>query len=127
MTNHRQVLIYGLSPEEKDRLRSEGLTLKEVDNANGGGTLQELLDHKAVPHEGEPMGQVKIMIFAGYDTNDELKDVISKIRREHVFGAIMAVITKTNLTWRFDSMIGHLLEEREENRQIEKERRAQMK
>jgi hypothetical protein len=37
----------------------------------------------------------------------------------------MALITKTNISWRFDYMIEHLLEEREENRQIEKERRAQ--
>jgi len=34
------------------------------------------------------------------------------------------VITKTNLNWKFDYMIEHLLEEREENKQFEKERRA---
>lgn len=126
MSNNRKILVYGLSEEEKERLVSEGLNLHQIHNENAGGTLAELIENKEIPHVGEPLGIVKIMIFCGYDTNDELKDLISKIRKEHVFGSIMAVITKTNLTWKFDYMIEHLLEEREENKQIEKERRAQL-
>ncbi len=126
MSNNRKILVYGLSEEEKERLVSEGLNLHQIHNENAGGTLAELIENKEIPHVGEPLGIVKIMIFCGYDTNDELKDLISKIRKEHVFGSIMAVITKTNLTWKFDYMIEHLLEEREENKQIEIERRAQL-
>lgn len=126
MTNGRKILVYGLSEEEKERLIGEGLNLHQIHDGNAGGTLQELIDNQEIPHEGEPLGIVKIMIFCGYDTNDELKDLISKIRKEHVFGSIMAVITKTNLKWKFDYLIEHLLEEREENKQIEKERRAKL-
>lgn len=125
MSDNRKILVYGLSDEEKERLVSEGLNLHQIHDGNAGGTLAELIENKEIPHMGEPLGLVKIMIFCGFETNDELKEIISKIRQEHVFGSIMAVITKTNLKWKFDYMIEHLLEEREENRQIEKERRAQ--
>lgn len=126
MTENRKILVYGLSDEEKERLSGEGLNLHQIHNGNAGGTLAELIENKEIAHIGEPLGVVKIMIFCGYDTNDELKELITRIRREHVFGSIMAVITKTNLNWRFDYMIEHLLEEREENKQIEKERRAKL-
>lgn len=124
MSENRKILVYGLSDEEKERLVSEGLNLHQIHDGNAGGTLAELIENKEIPHVGAPLGVVKIMIFCGYETNEELKEIISRIRREHVFGSIMAVITKTNLKWKFDYMIEHLLEEREENRQIEKERRA---
>jgi hypothetical protein len=124
MSENRKILVYGLSDEEKERLVSEGLNLHQIHDGNAGGTLAELIENKEIPHVGAPLGVVKIMIFCGYETNDELKEIISTIRREHVFGSIMAVITRTNLEWKFDYMIEHLLEEREENRQIEKERRA---
>lgn len=120
----RVVLTYGLSEAEMDALGSEGLALRIVDETNAGGTISELVEDKAVPHRGAPMGHVKIMIFSGYDTNDELKELIQSIRRKHVFGAIMAVTTKTNLQWRFDYLIEHLLEEREDNKRFERERRA---
>ena len=126
MIEDRKILVYGLSEDEKERLLSEDLTLHEIHNGNAGGTLAELIEEKEIPHEGAPLGVVKIMIFCGYETNDELKDLISKIRKEHVFGSIMAVITKTNLKWKFDYMIEHLLEEREDNKQFEKERRAKL-
>lgn len=126
MSKERKILVYGLSEEEKERLMGEGLNLHQIHNGNAGGTLEELIENKEIPHEGAPLGIVKIMIFCGYETNDELKDLISKIRREHVFGSIMAVITRTNLKWKFDYMIEHLLEEREENKQIEMERRAKL-
>ena len=124
MSENRKILVYGLSDEEKERLVSEGLNLHQIHDGNAGGTMAELIENKEIPHVGAPLGVVKIMIFCGYETNDELKEIISTIRREHVFGSSMAVITRTNLEWKFDYMIEHLLEEREENRQIEKERRA---
>lgn len=120
----KKVLVYGLSEEEKEKLRGEGLTLHEIHQGNAGGTLGELIENKEIPHEGAPLGVVRIMIFCGYEPDDHLKELISRIRREHIFGAIMALITKTNIAWRFDYMIEHLLEEREENKQIEEERRA---
>ena len=70
--------------------------------------------------------EMPVVHFCCYETNDELKDLISKIRKEHIFGSIMAVITKTNLKWKFDYMIEHLLEEREDNKQFEKDRRAKL-
>lgn len=124
MTEDRKILVYGLSEDEKERLLTEGLNLHQIHDGNAGGTLAELIEKKEIPHKGLPLGVVKIMIFCGYETNDELKDLISKIRKEHVFGSIMAVITKTNLNWKFDYMIEHLLEEREDNKQFEKDRRA---
>jgi len=126
MTEDRKILVYGLSEDEKERLITEDLTLHQIHNGNAGGTLAELIEKKEIPHEGSPLGIVKIMIFCGYETNDELKDLISRIRKEHVFGSIMAVITKTNLHWKFDYMIEHLLEEREDNKQFEKDRRAKL-
>ncbi len=126
MIEDRKILVYGLSEDEKERLLTEDLKLHEIHNGNAGGTLAELIEEKEIPHEGAPLGVVKIMIFCGYETNDELKDLISKIRKEHVFGSIMAVITKTNLKWKFDYMIEHLLEEREDNKQFEKDRRAKL-
>lgn len=124
MTEDRKILVYGLSEDEKERLMTEGLNLHQIHVGNAGGTLAELIEKKEIPHVGAPLGVVKIMIYCGYETNDELKDLISKIRKEHVFGSIMAVITKTNLNWKFDFMIEHLLEEREDNKQFEKDRRA---
>jgi hypothetical protein len=126
MTEDRKILIYGLSEDEKERLYTEALALHQIHDGNAGGTLAELIEKKEIPHVGSPLGIVKIMIFCGYETNDELKDLISKIRKEHVFGSIMAVITKTNLNWKFDYMIEHLLEEREDNKQFEKDRRAKL-
>lgn len=126
MIEDRKILVYGLSEDEKERLLTEDLNLHEIHNGNAGGTLAELIEEKEIPHEGAPLGVVKIMIFCGYETDDELKDLISKIRKEHVFGSIMAVITKTNLKWKFDYMIEHLLEEREDNKQFEKDRRAKL-
>lgn len=120
----RVILTYGLSEAEMEALRNEGLALRVVDEANAGGTLAELVEGKSVAHKGAPMGHVKIMIFSGYDTNDELKDLIQRIRKKHVFGSIMAVTTKTNLQWKFDYLIEHLLEEREDNKRFERERRA---
>lgn len=120
----RVILTYGLSEAEMEALGSAGLALRVVDEANAGGTLLELVEGRSVPHRGAPMGHVKIMIFSGYDIDDALKDLIQSIRKKHVFGAIMAVTTKTNLQWKFDYLIEHLLEEREDNKRFERERRA---
>lgn len=123
----KKILVYGLNEEEKTKLVHEGLNLHEIHEGNAQGTLQELVDEVNVAYDGEGLAKAKIMIFSGYEPDDDLKELISKIRRELVFGAIMALTTKTNLTWRFCDMISHLFEEREENRQIEKDRRANMK
>ncbi len=120
----KKILIYGLSQDEKIKLKEEGLHLHEIHEGNAQGTLQEIIDEVDIPFQGEHLAPAKIMIFSGFEPDDDLKDLISKIRRESVFGAIMALTTKTNLTWRFCDMISHLFEEREENKQIEKERRA---
>ena len=125
MSENKKILVYGLSETEMAHLRGEGLHLHEIHQGNAGGTLGELIENKEVPHVGESLGVVKIMIYCGFEADDHLKELITKIRKEYVFGSIMALITKTNISWRFDYMIEHLLEEREENRQIEKERRAQ--
>lgn len=123
----KKILVYGLNEEEKTKLVHEGLNLHEINEGNAQGTLQELVDEVNVAYQGEGLAEAKIMIFSGYEPDDDLKELISKIRRELVFGAIMALTTKTNLTWRFCDMISHLFEEREENKQIEKERRANLK
>ncbi len=120
----KKILIYGLNQEEKTKLKEEGLQLHEIHEGNAQGTLQQLIDEVEVPFEGDHLASAKIMIFSGFDPDDDLKNLISKIRREYVFGSIMALTTKTNLTWRFCDMISHLFEEREDNKQFEKERRA---
>lgn len=123
----KKILVYGLSHEEKTKLIDEGLTLYEIHEGNAQSTLQELVDGVDVPYDGDHLALARIMIFSGFEPDDDLKELISKIRREHVFGAIMALTTKTNLSWRFCDMISHLFEEREDNVQMEKERRANAK
>lgn len=122
----KKILVYGLNDDEKIKLKQEGLHLHEIHEGNAQGTLQELIDEVDIPYDGNHLASAKIIIFSGFEPDDDLKDLISKIRREYVFGAIMALTTKTNLTWRFCDMISHLFEEREENKQFEKERRAKL-
>jgi hypothetical protein len=123
MTAERSLLVFGLSEAEMINLSKENLTLRVIHPGNAGATLGELIEGKEIPHTGKPLSEVKIIIFSGYETNEELKEVITAIRREHVFGSIMAVMTQTNVNWKFDYFMEHLLEEREENRKIENERR----
>ncbi len=122
----KKILVYGLDDNEKNKLKEEGLYLHEIHEGNAQGTLQELIDEVDVPFVGNHLALAKIMIFSGFEPDDDLKELISKIRREYVFGAIMALTTKTNLSWRFCDMISHLFEEREDNKQFEKERRANL-
>ena len=124
MENNRMLLTYGLTEVEMNNLAKENLNLKEIHSGNAGTILGEFLEGKEFPHEGEPLSNEKFIIFTGYETNEELKEVISTIRREHIFGSIMAVLTETNVKWKISYFMEHLLEEREENRQLEKERRA---
>lgn len=123
----KKILVYGLTHEEKTNLINEGLLLYEINEGNAQSTLQQLVDEVNVPYDGNELATARIMIFSGFEPDDDLKALITKIRQEHVFGAIMALTTKTNLSWRFCDMIAHLFEEREDNVQMEKERRANQK
>lgn len=124
MENNRMLLTYGLTETEMSNLAKENLNLKIIHSGNAGTILGEFMEGKEVPHEGEPLSDEKFIIFTGYETNEELKEVISTIRREHIYGSIMAVLTETNVKWKISYFMEHLLEEREENKQFEKERRA---
>jgi len=124
MENNRMLLAHGLSEEDMNNLAKENLKLKVINSGNAGTILGEFLEGKEIPHEGEPLCNEKFIIFTGYETNEELKEVITTIRKEHIFGSIMAVLTETNVKWKINYFMEHLLEEREENRQLEKERRA---
>ncbi|MBP1917741.1 DUF3783 domain-containing protein [Youngiibacter multivorans] len=124
MREGRVLLVHGLSELERNELLGAGFSLDIVDDSNAGGTLEDILEGRSVRYEGKPHQAVKIIIFYGYETNDELKEAVVMIRKNHVYGAIMAVVTENSYRWKFSYLIEHLIEEREENRKIEQERRA---
>lgn len=127
MNNEKVLLAYNLSSDEKEGLKEAGYNLRIINENNSGGTLLEIIEGKTIAHSGKNLKDIKMIIYSGFGIDDELKEVITFIRKNIVFGSIMAVTTKTNLKWSFDYLMEHLLEEKDENIEIEKERRKDLK
>lgn len=126
MNKEKLLLAYNLSNKEKEDLKKAGYNLRIINENNSGGKLSEIIDGKLIKHSGKDLKDIKMIIYSGFGIDDELKEVITYIRKNIVFGSIMAVTTKTNLNWSFDYLMEHLLEEKEENIEIEKERRKDL-
>lgn len=127
MDKEKILLVYNLSDKEKKGLIEAKYKVRLINEENSGGTLSEIIDGKMIAHRGKDLKDIKMIIYSGFGIDDELKEVITHIRKNIVFGSIMAVTTKTNLNWTFDYLMEHLLEEKEENIVIEKERRKELK
>lgn len=126
MDKERILLVYNLSDEEKQGLKRENYNIRLISKENSGGSLSEIIEGKMIAHSGKTLKDIKMIIFSGFGIDDELKEIISHIRKNIVYGSIMAVTTKTNLNWTFDYLMEHLLEEKEENIVIEKQRRKEL-
>lgn len=124
MREGRVLLVHGLSEDERNGLQAGGFTLDIIDEGNAGGSLEEILDGKRIAHTGKSLHQVKIIVFYGYETDEELKEAVVRIRKNHVYGSIMAVVTENSYRWKFSYLLEHLLQEREDNIKMEQERRA---
>lgn len=117
LENNKSVLIYGLSIDEKmiinNILEKNNLPpyiLLEKHMAKM--KMKEILSGLRFQLNVADMPEDKIILFNNF-SDEELTSLIKDIRKELGKAPILAVITDISREWDFETLLAHLIEERE--------------
>lgn len=111
------ILIYGLNEQEISefkKITSEYNLPKHkiIKNDMGKMTVRDILNGLNLKVFNVNLPEEKIILFNNF-TDIQLKYTINLIRETFTFSPILAVITPTSIEWTFESLLEHLIEERE--------------
>lgn len=117
LENNKSVLVYGLNIDEKivinnileeNNLPSYILLEKHMAKMK----MREILSGLRFQSNGAQMTEDKLILFNNF-SDDELNKLIKDIRKNVGKEPILAVITDVSMKWDLETLLAHLIEERE--------------
>ncbi|OOM74724.1 hypothetical protein CLPUN_37420 [Clostridium puniceum] len=110
--NNKCILVYGLKPDEIEKVESQNIKVIEINNNMGLMKIEDIICEKINEdsYYELPLNE-KALIFNGF--KDEQLKVTIRYIRGFVKGGVLAVSTAQNYKWTFKYLLEHLVEERE--------------
>lgn len=120
LENNKIALIYGLDEEEKQLiyglLTKNNLPIyKVIDESMGKMKIGDILNGLKLEVYNSHLPKEKVILFNNFD-DQELNSMITGIRKGFKIRPIIAVVTETSVSWSFEYLLEHLIEEREWHR-----------
>lgn len=111
LKNNKCILAYGLSSLELDSLKKLGYKVIEVTSEMCEMTVNDILSGIRLSVINANPIKAKAIIYNNF-LEFEMKDVIRETRNI-VKDGVLAMVTPTSISWKFNYLIKHLIEERE--------------
>lgn len=117
MENDKTMLIFGFDKKEKqimhDLLKKNNLPdYKVIEDSMGKMKIKDILDGLKLDIYNCRLPQEKVILLNNFN-DEELEKVIKDLRANLISKPILAVVTETSIEWTFESLLEHLIEERE--------------
>ena len=109
--NNKCILHYGMEENDIKTIESFNYKLIKVTEDMTCMKLGELIEGYKFENLLNDTISEKVIIFNNL-SDEELKSSIKHIR-ENIKNTILAVVTPTSINWTFDSLLKHLVQERE--------------
>lgn len=117
LDNNKTILIFGFAEEEKqimhDLLTQNSLpSYKVVEESMGKMKIRDILEGLKLEVYNCRLSEEKVILFNNLN-DEELNKSIKLLRNNLKSKPILAVVTETSIDWTFESLLNHLIEERE--------------
>ncbi|MBV7273298.1 DUF3783 domain-containing protein [Clostridium thailandense] len=117
LENNKTILIFGFDAEEKQTMhdlvkKNHFPNYKVVEEAMGKMKIKDILEGLRLNVYNCSLPKEKVILFNNLN-DEELDTAIKNIRNSLISKPILAVITETSVNWTFESLLEHLVEERE--------------
>ncbi len=120
-----KIFVIGFGRDEVEGLRAtlDGFNVYEIPEYCRDWILQEIVE-KADKLRGSGNWHVKKFLLMHNVSNNEVKDIISRVRSLNLGRVIFATTTPTSLTWKLDDLIKELIKEDDYFQQMQRARSA---
>ncbi len=112
MNNEKTLLVYGLEKAELDFFSMSNIKYKIITEDMGSCVIENILNDNSCLGSKVSLPREKVILINGFE-EDEVGAMVRIIRATMGKDPILAVITKTSITWTLQYLLKHLIEERQ--------------
>ncbi|MCM8709638.1 DUF3783 domain-containing protein [Clostridium sp. SYSU_GA19001] len=118
MSNNKQMLVYGFNEDERfflDKTIEEFKlpAYKIIEKSMANMTIRDILNGLKLDTYDKELPDEKVVIFNNF-SDEELDKTVKAIRAYKNIKPILAIVTPNSINWEFESLLEHLIEEREQ-------------
>lgn len=111
LDNNKCILAYNVPEREVDILKEQGFKLIIISPEMVEMTIKDILSGLRFETVNSNLGKESIILFNNFP-DEELRETIIRIRQKFK-GGILATVTEASISWKFNYLAKHLIEERE--------------
>lgn len=117
LENDKLLLVFGFNDEEREKLnsiihRNSLPQCLEITKDMSPMPIKDIITGLKFQIYNKPVPDEKVILFNNL-SDEELDKTIKLLRGGLPFTPIMAVVTTTSMSWTFEYLLEHLMEERE--------------